>query len=204
MTDAIVTPEGLLRLFVLTLRDPGRAGRALIALNLSRAVLWQALTLVTVIGALIAAVSPVMLPEPGPVAAPEPVVLTPFASAAVLGAMLVMLVFAVYYTGAALGGTGSFGATLTLVVWLEVVAMAFRLVQAVSVVLSPVLGTIAWLAGFVMLFWTLINFIKVLHGFGTLGRAVLTLMIGVTGIIVGMTLMLSLIGAGLDGGPFDV
>ncbi len=204
MSDAIVTPEGLFRLFVLTLRDPARAAGYLIALNLSRAVLWQALALVTVIGVLIAAFSPAPLPDPGPGAGADPVVLTPFAYAVVLGAMLVMLVISLHSTGVALGGSGTFSATLTLVVWLEVVATAVRLAQALSLAVSPLLGAIVSLAGFGVLFWTLLNFIKVLHGFGSLGRAVLTLFIGVTGIIVVMILILSLIGAGPAGGPFDV
>jgi hypothetical protein len=204
MTGQLITPGGVMRLLALTLRAPGAAAAILVGLNLTRAVLWQALALVTVLSVLIVAFSPGPMPEAGPIAGPGPVVLTPFAYVAVLGASLVMLVFAIYYTGAALGGTGTFPATLTLVVWLEVLATAIRVVQTVALLVSPLLGGLVSLAGLGLLFWTLVNFVNVLHGFGSLGKALLTLLLAVVGISLGVAVILSLIGAGLPGGPLNV
>jgi hypothetical protein len=201
---ALLTPGGIGRLLILTLRAPGAAAELLTGLQLSRGVLWQALALVTVLSVLIVGFSPGPMPEAGPIAGPSPVVLTPFAYTAVLGASLVMLVFALFYTGAALGGTGTFPATLTLVVWLEVFATAIRVVQTLAMLVSPVLGGLVSLVGLGLLVWTLINFVNVLHGFGSLGKAVLTLLLAVMGISFGIALILSLIGAGLPGGPLNV
>lgn len=204
MTEALFTPTGLWRLLLLTLRAPARAADILVALNLTRAVLWQALLLVTIVSVLIVAVSPGPMPEAGPVAGPTPVTFTPFAYATVLGASLVMLVFALHYTGQAIGGTGSFAATLTLVVWLEVLATAIRVVQTVAFVVMPPLGSVVSLVGLALLVWTLLNFVNVLHGFQSLGRAALALLLAVVGISLGLALILSLIGAGLPGGALDV
>jgi hypothetical protein len=204
MTEAVFTPAGMGRLLILTVRAPARAAELLVGLNLSRVVLWQALALVTVVSVLIVAISPGPMPEAGAIAGPQPVVFTPFAYATVLGASLVMLVFALHYTGQAIGGTGSFAATLTLVVWLEVLATAIRVVQAVVYLILPPLGALVSLVGLALLVWTLLNFINVLHGFQSLGRAVLALLLAVVGISLGLALILSLIGAGLPGGALDV
>lgn len=204
MTEALFTPAGIGRLLALTLRSPAAAAEILVGLNLSRAVLWQAMALVTIVSVLIVAISPGPMPEAGAVAGPEPVLLTPFAYAAILGASLVMLVFALHYTGQAIGGTGGFGATLTLVVWLEVLATAIRVVQAVVLLVVPPLAGVVSLVGLAVLFWTLVNFVNVLHGFQSLGRALLALLLAVVGISLGLALILSLIGAGLPGGAMDV
>ncbi len=204
MIDAVITPGGVLRLLGLTVRDPAGAARLLLSLHLSRGVLWQALALVTILSVLIVALSPGPMPDAGAAGGPETVYLSPFAYATILGASLVMLVFALHFTGAALGGTRSFAGTLTLVVWLEVLATAIRVVQVLALLMAPVLAGIVSIVGLALLFWTLVNFIRVLHGFDTLGRAVLTLLLAIAGLSVGLMLILGLIGVSMVGGPFDV
>jgi hypothetical protein len=204
MNAVLITPGGLMRLLMLTVRSPTQAARLLLQLQLSRAVLWQALALVTVVSVLLVAVSPGPMPDAGPAAGPVPMALSPFAYAAILGASLVILVFALHFTGGALGGTGTFAGSLTLVTWLEVLATAVRVVQTFAMLLSPALGGIVSLLGLALLFWTLINFINVLHGYENLGKAVLTLVLAVMGISIGLALILSLIGIGMPGGPLDV
>jgi hypothetical protein len=204
MIDALITPGGVMRLLALTVRDPAEAARLLLSLNLSRGVLWQALALVTIVSVLVVALSPGPMPDAATAEGTDALFLSPFAYATILGASLVMLVFALHFTGAALGGTGSFAGTLTLVTWLEVLATAIRVAQVVTLLVAPMLAGIVSIAGLVLLFWTLVNFIRVLHGFSTLGRAVLTLLLAIAGMSVGLMLILGLIGVGVAGGPFDV
>ncbi len=78
------------------------------------------------------------------------------------------------------------------------------MVQVVTLLVAPVAAGIVSIAGLVLLGWTLVNFIRVLHGFDTLGRAVLTLLLAIAGMSVGLMLILGLIGVGVAGGPFDV
>ncbi len=204
MIDALITPGGVMRLLALTVRDPAEAARLLLSLRLSRGVLWQALALVTIVSVLVVGLSPGPMPEAATAEGTDALFLSPFAYATILGASLVMLVFALHFTGAALGGTGSFAGTLTLVTWLEVLATAIRVVQVVTLLVAPVAAGIVSIAGLVLLGWTLVNFIRVLHGFDTLGRAVLTLLLAIAGMSVGLMLILGLIGVGVAGGPFDV
>lgn len=169
---------------------PAKVGAALAAVRLSRGVLWQALLLVTVVSGL------TLQLIGGPLASPigSGQVLGPYANTMILGASLVMLVFALFFTGRALGGTGRFPAALALVAWLEVVAIVLRIaVFLASQILGPAISAGLPLLVVAVLFWTMINFVRALHGFATLGRAIMTLVLAVLGIGFGLTLILAAI-----------
>jgi hypothetical protein len=180
---------------------PRAAARILIGLNLPRLVLWQALVLVTVVSVLLVALTQGPMPEI-PADTPQPIEITPFAYAMILGSSLVLLVFALYYTGQALGGTGQFTGALAIVIWLEVLAMCVRLAQVVLSVFGSGPELALSLVGMALLFWALLNFIAELHDFDSIGRALLTLVLAVFGISLGVALILSAIG--VAGGPIDV
>ncbi len=181
----------------LTIANPAFVARQIVAMPFSRAVLWQALLLVTALGVLVVA-----LTQGAPAELPlgeTPVAVTPLTYGLILGGSLVTLVFALHYTGAMMGGSGDFAAALALVIWLEVVAMAVRLVQAAILFVSPALGGAVSLAGFMVLLWCLANFVDVLHGFQSVGKAVLTLLLAVLGMSLGLGLMLGMIRALMGG-----
>ena len=174
-----------------SLLGPADAARRIMTLNFSRGILWQALVLVTIAGVLASALTQ------GPVLAlplgTEMVGVAPFGYAMILGGSLVLLVFALYFTGQMLGGTGDFSQTLALVIWIEAIAVLIRLAQSVILVAVPDVGGVVALAGMVILLWCLLNFVSVLHGFDSLWRAALTLLLAVIGITLGLTVILTLI-----------
>jgi hypothetical protein len=204
MTGSIVTPAGLLRMLVLTLRDPGQAARQLISLNLSRIVLWQALALVTVVSVIVTALAPEAAMQTITTGEQETVLVTPLAFAAIMGSLLVILVFALYHSGLSLGGTGTFPATLVLVVWLEVLATAVRSVLSLALIVSPVIAGILSLGALAVLLRTLVSFIDVLHGFQSFGKALMTLVLAAVGAFFGLSLILTVISLVLTGGSADV
>ena len=115
----------LLRLIWHSILQPANAARLLTGVDLPRGPLWMALALVTILSVLSMALIPggaALNPITG-----LPMTLTPWSSALVLGALLVLMVFALHFTGQAMGGTGSFAATLILVAWFEAVATVLRL-----------------------------------------------------------------------------
>jgi hypothetical protein len=184
---------------------PAATARILIGLGLSRAVLWQAMLLVTVLSVLLVAITQGAMPNvPPPANGAPPREMTPFSYGLILGGSLVLLVFALHFTGQALGGIGDFGAALTLVVWLEVLAMMIRLGQSAVMLLLPALGGMVSVLGLGLLFWVLLNFINVLHGFDSLWKSAFALLLAVVGISLGVTLILTLIGVGATGGRLDV
>jgi hypothetical protein len=204
MTGSIVTPAGVLRMLGLTLREPGEAAGQLISLNLSRMALWQALALVTALSVIVTALVPEAAMQTITTGDPEPVVMTPLVYAAIMGSLLVILVFALYYTGLSLGGTGTFAATLVLVVWLEVLATAVHSVLSLALIVSPVISAILSLGALAVLLRTLVSFIDVLHGFQSLGKALMTLVLAVVGAFLGLFLILTVISLVLTGGSADV
>ncbi len=179
---------------------PADVARLLLRRVPARPALWMALGLVAILSVLVMALAPGAGGD-GPLAA-QGMAMTPLASATVLGALLVMMVFALYYTGLALGGTGAFGAALLLVIWVEALATALRLAGVVvALALGPQAAALFSLFGLGALLWVLVNFIDVLHGFDSLGRAIVTFGLAVLGIGGGLVLILTLIRS-LSAGAF--
>jgi len=170
---------------------PAVVARQIMTLSLSRGLLWQALLLMVILGVLTSALTQgAVLRLPLGTATVD---VTPLSYALILGGSLVMLVFALHYTGQMLGGTGSFAATLALVVWLEAVAVLVRVAQALLLLALPGFSGIVAILGLCILGWCMLNFVDVLHGFQSLGRAALTLVLAVIGITFGMAIILTLI-----------
>jgi hypothetical protein len=177
--------------------SPGRIAGAIVGLDLPRAVLWQAMGLVTVLNVLILAATQAILPVPP---AESVIEVSPMAYALISGAMAVMLVFALFYSGAALGGRGRFADAIALVVWFVVLVIVLRTAVAFSILVSPIIQEILALASTGVMGWVLVNFINVLHGFHNLGKALLVLIFAVIGIMFGLVSILTLIGVGANGG----
>lgn len=186
-----------LRLVWQTVIAPAETAERIVALRLPRAVLWQAMALVTILSVLLAALVQGALPTL-PTATGTPI--APISYALILGGSLVILVFALHYTGQALGGNGEFSGAIALVVWLEAVAMVIRFAQGILLLISPAIAGLFSIVSLGILLWCLINFIDVLHRFDSRGKAVLVLFLAVVGIAVGLTFILALIGAGATGG----
>ncbi|MCC5973324.1 MAG: hypothetical protein JJT81_04650 [Rubellimicrobium sp.] len=189
--------------------DPSAAGRWLIALDLPRAVLWQALVLVTVLSVLLVALTQGALPSgPAGGAAGGPVILSPFSYGIILGASLAVLALGLFVTGLGMGGMGEFNGALVLVIWIEVMAMAARTIVVLVSLVLPMTGGLATLAAVGLLGWVLLNFTNVLHEFGSLWKSAITLVFAVIGISLAITLMVTILGlgagSGADGGLRNV
>ncbi len=170
-------------------------------LNLDRATLWQVMLLVTVLSVLLTTLTlgPALVMPLGT----DGIVVSPMGYGVILGAGLVMLVFALHFTGTALGGQGTFAEALAVVAWLEVLSLVFRVAQVLIGLISlPVAGLLS-IAATVFLLWCLVRFTQVLHRFDGVGKAVLTLFVALLGISLGVTLILTLIGVGSFQGVGD-
>jgi hypothetical protein len=206
MTGAVMSPGWILDTLGLTVRAPALAAQRLLSLGLPRPVLFELLILVTAVSVLIVGLSPapMILADASSGEAGRLVVLPPLVYAVLLCASLLMMSAGLKVAGTALGGRGGFDASLTLVIWVEVVATMFRVVQMGLMLLVPPLAGLVSVIGLVVLIWTLLHFIKVLHGFPGLGRALGTLLIAVAGISFGIAVILMAITGGSGGGAIDV
>jgi hypothetical protein len=126
------------------------------------------------------------------------VLVPPLAHAAVLLASLVLTASAIQIGGRFLGGQGRFSEALLVVVWMEVLALGTEIVLLAASLLLPPLTGILGIAGLAVLLWCLVHFIRALHGFAGLGRAVAALLIGAVAVGLALSLLLGAFGVAPD------
>lgn len=181
-----------------TIAHPAEASRIVLSERLDRGTLWSALALVSVLSTLVTALRNVLMP-PGAADARLPdgqtvqVVLTPFAFAFIIFALLTILVFVLDLVGRVLGGRGELTGILTAVVWTQIVFLIVDLSLLVVMVMVPPLSSVAALVALVLITRASVHFLKVAHDFETLGRAAATLLLSLLGLFIGMGLIIGLI-----------
>jgi Yip1 domain len=109
-------------------------------------------------------------------------------------ALLVVMVFAVFWIGRAMGGTGSFEESILLVAWLQFVMVCLQVVQTGVLLVSTTIAEIFGLLGIVLFLWLLTNFVAVLHGFTSLFKVFVMILVSAFGIAFGLSILLTLIG----------
>ncbi len=184
--------SALFSLIVRSFTHPREVAEQLTSRRYDRVTLWSMMALVIVLTAIIFSASAAISPPPAEMSS---FMFTPLVSAILVGSFLVMLVFMLYFTGRMMGGTGHFPETIVIVVWNQAITIAYQVVQIVLFIFSPLLGSIATLVGFVFLFYIMLQFIDVLHGFQSLLKAFGAFVFAVVGIAFGLAVILSFIGA---------
>lgn len=174
-----------------TLRDPRGAAQALLTLNLPREARFIALGVVMALSASFGMLAEILFSfvtkvDLGPVTTPVPM-------AMVQGALMLYGAFAMSFFGRQFGGTGRFDDALLLVVWIEFMLIAGQVLQLLIMVFFPMVSVLGTLVLFGLMFWLLIQFTAVLHGFTNMtmvGAGVLAVFFG-SAMVLG-ALMLSL------------
>ena len=206
-----MTLSGFFQLVWETILDPATAAHRVLALNISRENLWLAVLLATVLSAIAGGISQAIVPvEPmvvetvnGPVSmnmSPA----SPMMQGIFVGASLVLMIFALYFTGQALGGRGTFPGTLALMAWLQIVMVALQVATLVLMLAVPLFGAILVFVSFVVFLRGMAMFVKELHGFDSLGRAIATMILAFLGVAVGLAIILLFIGVGAGGADINV
>ena len=185
-----------LDLFVLSVRRPDEAAKRLFALNLSRDALWSGLALAAVLNTLVYILSLIVFPPPGPLvgflSSPLLVLLT-------LTSVLVITVFGLFWTGRAMGGTGRFADVLTAITWLQYMRLGVQLAALVMMFVSPGLASLAVLAAGLYGVYILAHFLNAAHRFEALSKAFFLLVLTAMGLVIGLSVFLSVVGAAAMG-----
>lgn len=177
-----------------TVFDPASAVKDVIALDLPRSTLWQALVLATILSTFV--VVALLGPQIDvPIGPDVEMVLTPFSYSVLQAAGLVLLIVAIHFTGTAMGGVGRIADTIAAVVWFEIVSIFFRLIQLVALQMSEGIAVIVGLASSVVLLWALVNFVNEIHQFNSRLKAGGTLILGTVGLLFGLSFIMAIIGA---------
>ena len=193
-----MTPEGFFRLAVNTVTAPRDVARLLLAMNLPPQALWLAFALVIVLNTLMFSASLLLVPADemfGPVLA------NPTVFGAMLAISVAALIIAVTLCGRPLGGQATYAQIAILVIWLQALRVLLQALVAVVGPMSLFLSGVLISAGSVLGIWMFVNFIDVAHETGSLLRAGLVLLLAVVGMMLGLSLIFSLLGVSTGGIP---
>lgn len=186
----------LVHLVQTTLRAPRDAAEQIMALALTRDVLWTALALVAVFNAallfLIFQTSETAFQVPGYVE-------RPLALFVIIAGMMVIYVHGMYWAGLALGGSGSLNDVLALVVWFQMLRASAQVVIIVLSMLLPALGLLLSLAVAIWGLWIFLNFVAAAMHLASIWQAFAVLIAAAVGLILGLGILLTLIGLTAQG-----
>jgi len=188
----------LVPMAVETVKDPRSVAQRLMALDLGRDVLWQSLALVVVLSILLAEFGALFLGG-APDAAQGSAFISPLRMGLIQLSLLVMMVFAIFWVGRAVGGTGRFKDGLAMVVWLQFCMVCLQVVQTAALLLLPPLAWAIGVFGLVMFLWLLTHFIAVVHGFESMAKTFLMIVVSSFGFAFGLSLILAMIGVSIPG-----
>ena len=182
-----------------SVRDPRAGARQIMTISMPLRYRWEALFLIVVLSVLLTQITLVFTGQSGGIIVGGPGLSTPLALGVMQLVMLVVMVFAIYLIGRRSGGTGSLGDTILLVTWLQFILICLQVLQTVAFMLVPVVGNLLGLAGFALFFWLLANFVTELHGFTSLGRVFVSILIAMVGFAIFLSVVLSVLGVEVAG-----
>ena len=188
----------LMQLVAVSIRTPREAARMIIAIDLPRALRWQVLFLFVLIGAILAVFLTYLITGHA-VLYVGFIQVQPIAAAMVTASGSVLTVFAIYWVGRALGGTGHFADAISVVAWLQFVVVTFQVAQLAVFIVMPPLAAVIDLAGTLLSIWLLTNFIAELHGFKSLSKVFVMILVTLFAFAFGLSLILTAIGLSVPG-----
>lgn len=180
-----------------TVKNPREGAAEVLSLGIPREALWPGLVLVVVLSVIFAQITVLVMTGTGGESQ------MPMAIG-ILGVvqflLLVVMSFAIFGIGRAMGGRGSLEESILLVVWLQFVMICLQVLQTALLLVMPGLAGIVTVAGLLLFLWLLTNFIAVLHGFNSLFMVFLMILMSAFGIAFALTLVLSILGVVVPGG----
>ena len=138
---------------------------------------------------------------PAPLAA---IVANPFVYFLIAAGGFIAMVYAIYWSGRMLGGEGPVEDLMVLLLWLQALRAAAQAGVIVLLLLAPVLASLAVLVVGLATLWVFVHFINIGLRLGSIGRAIVVLIVGALALLVGLSFLLSLIGVSAVGVPLNV
>ncbi len=191
MDFSLNTISALLRL---TFRDAREGAYAVLSLGIPQSALMLMVAIVAVLSALMAGVFQLLVPGTTAVGPPPGIV------ALTIGGVILGTAIGLHYAGRAFGGSGRLPDAILLMVWLQVVLLLIQVVQNIVLLVAPSAVGIVFLLAFGYTLWLMINFIDVLHSFGSRARAAVLLLLTLVGLSLGLGMIFSILGIAVPGG----
>ena len=190
----------VIELVRLSIVDPRAAARTVLNLDFSREILWMMALLVVILSVILTYVT--MLVAEAVSVSLLGVGQTPLFLAFFMAANMVFLIFALFWTGKILGGTGTINGFIAVVTWLQSLLLMAQVVQSGLSLFSAQLSSVFGLATLFYGLWILIQFITEAHQFPHWGKGFAVLVLAIVGVSAGISLILGVIGVstlGLSG-----
>lgn len=184
-----MTFSDVLSLGGLTVTRPQDAARAILASGFPRAEYWTLFLLVIVLSGLLGQIG--LIVTPPEIEGPQP---TGLGISALVGGSILLLSFAVHFIGRMFGGEGTLDGALLLMIWLQFVLVGLQAVQTAALIVAPPFAGLVALAAVAIMFWALTNFIAVLHGFQSLGKVFLAMILTAFGLAFLLSILLASLG----------
>ncbi len=194
--------EFAISLFRQTLRAPGAAAERILALNLPRNFLWMALVLMGVLNGIVYSMFLQIGPSPDP-DKPQmiPAVLqSPMVFTLFLVGALAITVIALTWVGRSMGGKAQVPQILALIGWLQVLRLVVQVALFVLMLALPLAGLVFVVVASVWGLVILVVFVDRAHGFGNAFKAAGVIILGFLGMLIGLSVFLSVVGALFMGG----
>ena len=189
--------QELIDLVKTTLVDPRQAARTLLGRKLPKDTLWTAALLVVIASTLLTYIT--LAPAAGPMPGWLSFASSPFILALFMAANIVIMIFALFWTGKALGGQGSLEGFIALMTWLQAMMVLIEIAQIILSLFSIALASLLGLAAIAWWVWATVLFTTEGHQFDHWGKGVVAIGLAVLGMVAGLSLLLSLMGAGMMG-----
>jgi len=179
-------------LALLSITEPRAVAERLMALRLGHEAILLAFGVVVVLNAVFFAATLMIAPMDGPL---QPALSNPVIFMLLLGGSLGVAAIALTWTGRAMGGEARLEDMGLLLIWLQGLRVVLQAASMILITVSSLLAAVVAMAGSVIGVWILVNFVSAAHGFDSLAKATLVLVLGLIGMALGLTVFLSLIGA---------
>lgn len=190
-----MTLNGFLSLAAQTVTAPREVARLLLSLRLSSEALLTAFALVVVLNALVFSVTLLVVPSQGDLGLlGDPVVFMAM-QAATLGGVIAAL----YWVGSNLGGQATMGSIAILLIWLQALRVLVQSAFIFVLPLSDMLSGAIMLGASAIGVWIMLNFVDEAHGFSSLGKSAIVLILSLLAMAVGLSMLLALIGVTPNG-----
>lgn len=179
------------QLAITSLSDPAQAARTLMAMRIPRDALWTGLFLVAVLNTILAGLSDILIHNPTPLPA---IFSVPVVYFAVVSGGLILTVYSIFWTGRMMSGKGTFEDVLVLMVWLQMLRVIVQAVTLVLFLVMPMFAALLVFAASLVGVYILVHFVNQAHQLGSIPRAAGVLIASVLLIVLGLTMLLSLVG----------
>ena len=183
-----MTGADVMELGRMTLTRPQEAARAVLAMGFPRGELWNLFLLTIALAGLLGQIAVLL---GGAAEGPQP---TGIGIAALVGGSILLTAGAVHVVGRWFGGEGRFEDSLLLMIWLQLVIVGLQAIQTVALIVAPAFAGLIAIAATVLMTWVLVNFIAVVHGFQSLGKVFLSMILTLFGLAFALSVVLGLLG----------